>query len=75
LSFDRARQTTPRSLSFLRDAHALGLDEVEGLVYQDLYFIEGHVSQPDLQRLAQELLSDPITQESDWDFGLSRGFS
>jgi phosphoribosylformylglycinamidine synthase len=61
------RADDPRSAGLLHDAHALGLQAVESLRCQDLYFIEGFVMQPDLQRLAHELLSDPITQDVTWD--------
>src|SRR5512145_264544 len=56
----------PRSQGYLADAHALGVESVEGLVCQDLYFIEGQVRPTDLERIAQELLSDPITQRAQW---------
>ena len=56
----------PRSQGYLADAHALGVESVEGLLCQDLYFIEGQVHPTDLERIAQELLSDPITQHAQW---------
>jgi phosphoribosylformylglycinamidine synthase II len=56
------RTDDPRSISYLADAHALGLTSVTGLRCHDLYFIEGQLSQADLHRLAVELLSDPVTQ-------------
>ncbi len=60
----------PRSAGLLADAHALGLAKgmtiVEKLACQDLYFIEGQVSESNLQRIALELLSDPITQTAEW---------
>ena len=63
----RPRQTNdPRSAGLLAGAHALGLTAAESLECQDLYFIEGQVSTPDLERIAFELLSDPITQTAEW---------
>ena len=63
----RARQAgDPRSASYLHDAHALGMQAVQSLECQDLYFIEGQVSQAGLERLATQLLSDPITQSVEW---------
>lgn len=63
----RPRQLAdPRSIGYLRDAHVLGLTSVISLECHDLYFIEGQVSRADLQRLALELLSDPITQIAEW---------
>jgi phosphoribosylformylglycinamidine synthase II len=56
----------PRSMGFLADAHALGITTIRSLQCQDLYFIEGQVSEASLQRLATELLSDPITQIAQW---------
>ncbi len=63
----RPRQAhDPRSAGYLRDAHALGLVSVIGLECQDLYFIQGRVGRAGLRRLAEELLSDPITQSAEW---------
>ena len=56
----------PRSAGYLCDAHALGLTSVIGLECQDLFFLQGHVGRVGLRRLAEELLSDPITQSAQW---------
>jgi phosphoribosylformylglycinamidine synthase len=61
------RLDDPRSAGYLADAHALGLAAVRSLRCHDLYFIEGapaagELSPADLQRLAVELLCDPVTQ-------------
>ncbi|TMC48121.1 MAG: hypothetical protein E6J26_10890 [Chloroflexi bacterium] len=56
----------PRARGLLSDAHALGLRGVRQLECHDLFFIEGQVTNTDLQRLAVELLSDPIAQSSHW---------
>ncbi len=56
----------PRSRGLLADAHSLGIQNIERLECQDLFFIEGSVSAADLERLARELLSDPITQTVEW---------
>lgn len=56
----------PRSTTYLTDAHALGLKLITHLECQDLYFIEGQIDETDLQRLASELLSDPIAQTAEW---------
>jgi phosphoribosylformylglycinamidine synthase len=53
----------PRSAGFLSDAHALGFVGLKSITCQDLYFIEGQLSAQESQRLALELLSDPVTQE------------
>jgi len=55
-----------RSKGYLHDAHALGMHHIHSLDCHDLYFIEGQVEQPELERLANELLSDPITQITEW---------
>ena len=52
----------PRSAAYLADAHALGLTAVSGIRCHDLYFVEGDLSPAEIQRLAGELLSDPVTQ-------------
>jgi phosphoribosylformylglycinamidine synthase len=56
----------PRSLGFLREAHALGLSLIANITCHDLYFVEGELSGVDLERLALELLSDPVVQIADW---------
>lgn len=56
----------PRNAGLLADAHALGLTRITHIQCHDLYFIEGELSQPDLRRLATELLGDPVAQTSEW---------
>ncbi len=56
----------PRSAAYLSDAHALGLEGVEQIQCHDLFFIEGRLSEGDLERLAVRLLSDPLTQSVTW---------
>ncbi|MCG2788015.1 MAG: phosphoribosylformylglycinamidine synthase subunit PurS [Anaerolineae bacterium] len=52
----------PRSAGFLSDARALGFHDLQRIKCQDLYFIEGQLSQEEMQQLALKLLSDPVTQ-------------
>ena len=52
----------PRSAGFLSDSHALGFHDLQRIKCQDLYFIEGQLSQEEMQQLALKLLSDPVTQ-------------
>ncbi|GAB4501775.1 MAG: phosphoribosylformylglycinamidine synthase subunit PurL [Anaerolineales bacterium] len=52
----------PRSAGFLSDAQALGFHDLKRLECQDLYFLEGQLSQEEMQQLALKLLSDPVTQ-------------
>lgn len=56
----------PRSDEYLVNTHALGLRTVERIFCQDLYFIEGSLNENDLERLAYNLLSDPISQRIEW---------
>ncbi|MCX7755982.1 MAG: phosphoribosylformylglycinamidine synthase subunit PurL [Anaerolineales bacterium] len=58
----RFNQPDPRSAGYLADAHALGFQDLKRLECQDLYFIEGQLSQEEMRRLALELLSDPVVQ-------------
>ncbi len=55
----------PRATALLADAHALGLTRIHQLERADLYFVEGILSPTDRERIA-ELLSDPISQTSNW---------
>ena len=52
----------PRSARYLADANALGFHNLKRIDCQELYFIEGQLSQEDLQQLALKLLTDPVTQ-------------
>jgi phosphoribosylformylglycinamidine synthase subunit PurSL len=56
----------PRNGGHLKDAHALGYQHLKSIQVQDLYFIEGQLSQEDSQQLALKLLSDPVTQFVSW---------
>ncbi|MCJ7433746.1 MAG: phosphoribosylformylglycinamidine synthase subunit PurL, partial [Anaerolineales bacterium] len=56
----------PRSAGHLSDARALGFDTIKRIECQDLYFIEGQLSQEGLQQLALKLLTDPVTQSATW---------
>jgi phosphoribosylformylglycinamidine synthase subunit PurSL len=56
----------PRNGGHLNDAHALGFQHLKSIQVQDLYFIEGQLSQEDSQQLALKLLSDPVTQIVSW---------
>ncbi len=60
------RTNDPRNGGYLKDAHALGFQHLKHVQVQDLYFTEGQLSQEDLQQLALELLSDPVTQIASW---------
>ena len=57
----------PRNGGYLNDAHALGFQHLQSIQVHDLYFIEGQLSQEELQQLALKLLSDPVTQSVSWD--------
>jgi len=52
----------PRSAHYLSDARALGFNNLQRIECQDLYFVEGQLSQEDLQQLTLKLLTDPVTQ-------------
>ncbi len=56
----------PRSAQYLSDAHALGFQNLQRIECQDIYFIEGQLSQEELRKLALQLLTDPVTQSADW---------
>lgn len=62
----RFNQPDPRSAGYLADAHALGFDDLQRLECQDLYFIEGQLSQEECRQLALKLLSDPVTQKAEY---------
>jgi phosphoribosylformylglycinamidine synthase subunit PurSL len=56
----------PRANDLLNDAHALGITAVEAIRCEDLYFIEGDLSEAAAGQLAERLLADPISQHAEW---------
>lgn len=56
----------PRSAGYLADCHALGLSTVERICCRDLFFIEGCLANNEVAILADQLLSDPLTQTIEW---------
>ncbi|MBL8078306.1 MAG: phosphoribosylformylglycinamidine synthase subunit PurL [Anaerolineales bacterium] len=62
----QTKNKDPRSGGLLRDAHSLGFQSLQSINMQDLYFIEGQLSQEELQQLALKLLTDPVTQSAFW---------
>jgi phosphoribosylformylglycinamidine synthase subunit PurSL len=56
----------PRSAGLLADAYALGFEQLKLIQCQDLYFIEGQLSPKECKQLALSLLTDPVTQTSEW---------
>src|SRR3989304_7548364 len=56
----------PRSAYYEKEALALSLRAFERIRVQDLYFIEGQLSQEECKRVALELLTDPVTQTAAW---------
>lgn len=62
----QTKNNDPRAAGYLTDAHALGFQHLQSIAVQDLYFIEGQLSQEDLQQLALKLLTNPVTQSASW---------
>ncbi len=60
------KTSDPRNEGYLQGAHALGFTPLHSIIVQDLYFIEGQLSQKELQQLALNLLNDPVTQSASW---------
>ncbi len=58
----RFNQHDPRSAGLLADARALRFTDLRRIECQDLYFVEGQLSQDEMQQLALSLLTDPVTQ-------------
>jgi phosphoribosylformylglycinamidine synthase subunit PurSL len=56
----------PRIKNYLNDVQVLGCQPLHSLMVQDLFFIEGQLSQEDLQQLTLKLLTDPVTQSAEW---------
>jgi len=50
----------------MREARALGFNNLQRIAVQDLYFVEGQLSQEDCKQLTLKLLTDPVTQSAAW---------
>ena len=57
----------PRSAGYLADARTLGFRGIDQIRVEDVYFIEGCLTEQDLAELATGLLSDPVTQRAKWE--------
>ncbi|MCB0168979.1 MAG: phosphoribosylformylglycinamidine synthase subunit PurL [Anaerolineae bacterium] len=61
-------EVRPRSLvntandGLVNAAHQLGLTDLRRCVTENLFFVQGQLSQADLDRMAQTLLADPVTE-------------
>ncbi len=60
----RPGQSDPRGHAALNDAAALHLATPSRIDYASVYFIEGEIDRTQAERLANELLADPLTQEA-----------
>src|SRR5688500_14327272 len=56
----------PRSAYYVKEAKALGFHAFRQIVIQDLYFVEGQLSQEVCRQLTLKLLIDPVTQSASW---------
>ncbi len=56
----------PRSAGLISNAQALGMQNVDRLECADLYFVQGRLDETQLQRLAHQLLIDPVTEQIEW---------
>jgi phosphoribosylformylglycinamidine synthase len=61
------KNNDPRMTNYLGDAFALGFHQLQSIIIQDLYFIEGQLSEETCRQLALNLLTDPVTQTVSWD--------
>src|SRR5512134_3312058 len=62
----QSKFSDPRAEIYLSDARALGFNDLQRITCQDLYFIEGQLSQEICKQLALKLLTDPVTQSMTW---------
>lgn len=60
------RFSDPRADLYLADARALGFHALRRITCQDLYFVEGQLSQENCKQLALDLLTDPVSQSVTW---------
>ncbi|MFH2104330.1 MAG: phosphoribosylformylglycinamidine synthase subunit PurL [Chloroflexota bacterium] len=56
----------PRGARLAADGRLLGFSDLRRITVEDLYYLEGQLTQDDLQQLALRLLTDPLTQSATW---------
>ncbi len=59
----RAGQIDPKGQAVLRQAQALGLPRPTHVEHASVYLLQGAIDAPLAQRIASELLADPVVQE------------
>jgi phosphoribosylformylglycinamidine synthase len=64
--FWRAPAPDGRAAALLTQVAHLGLQQVQEVLVSDLYFLRGNLSETDLERLATELLVDPVVEGYCW---------
>ena len=60
----KAGQPDPRGAGIARGIHDLGIHKKDiSVAVSDFYWLDGSLTPKELERIARELLVDPITQE------------
>lgn len=54
------------ALGLLKDAHVLGMSEVQQIICYQLYYLRGYLEEEQLAEIANQLLHDPVTQQVRW---------
>ncbi|HVN52886.1 MAG TPA: phosphoribosylformylglycinamidine synthase subunit PurL [Anaerolineaceae bacterium] len=60
------RPNDPRSAGFVSEARALGIQGIQHVQCNDLYFLQGNLEPSQLEQIASSLLCDPVTESVDW---------
>ena len=64
VSIKPKNQNDPRSLGYLNDIRALGIEGVSGIECSDLYFLRGDITAEQVSMLTDQLLCDTVTHEA-----------
>ncbi|MDH4210684.1 MAG: phosphoribosylformylglycinamidine synthase subunit PurL [candidate division WOR-3 bacterium] len=56
-------RSDPRGNFIKESFHSFGLSGVEGVLVSDIYYISGAVSMSQIEKIARELLCDPVVEE------------
>jgi phosphoribosylformylglycinamidine synthase len=67
VSIKPKNQNDPRSLGYLNDIRALGIDGVSGIECSDLYFLRGDITAEQVRMLTDRLLCDTVTHAAEID--------
>jgi phosphoribosylformylglycinamidine synthase len=68
----KRRDLDAQGHAILHDIHEMGLSHIEDVAFTRLYLLQGELDEKVVQRIAEELLADPITEDFHYETGTQR---